>query len=115
MAKKRRGTFDFYGSALKAATGMVGALNLDPACAGCHIPVQTAPVDSAQMVPHGLIFQPATTLPIIILPPALTRDTVTLTTDCVFAEKVLLETLVRDSYALRTLTLASSALEMDIA
>ena len=35
--------------------------------------------------------------------------------DCVFAEKVLLETLVRDSYALRTLTLASSALEMDIA
>ena len=113
MAKTKR-TFRLLRSALKAATGMVGALNLDPACAGCHIPVQTAPVDSAQMVPHGLIFQPATTLP-IILPPALTRDTVTLTTDCVFAEKVLLETLVRDSYALRTLTLASSALEMDIA
>ena len=113
MAKTTR-SFRLLRSALKAATGMVGALNLDPACAGCHIPVQTALVDSAQMVPHGLIFQPATTLP-IILPPALTRDTVTLTTDCVFAEKVLLETLVRDSYALRTLTLASSALEMDIA
>ena len=101
-------------SARIAATGMVDAKKLGPANAGCHIPVQTALVDSAQMVPHGLIFQPATTLP-IILPPALTRDTVTLTTDCVFAEKVLLETLVRDSYALRTLTLASSALEMDIA
>ena len=114
MAKTKR-NFRLLRSALKAATGMVGALNLDPACAGCHIPVQTVLVDSAQMVrTHGLIFQLKTTLP-IILPPAPTRDTVTLTTDCVFAEKVLLETLVRDSYALRTLTLASSALEMDIA
>ena len=101
-------------SARIAATGMVDAKKLGPANAGCHIPVQTVLVDSAQMVrTHGLIFQLKTTLP-IILPPAPTRDTVTLITGCVFAEKVSLETLARDSCALWT-RMASNVLEMDIA
>ena len=101
-------------SARIAATGMVDAKKLGLANAGCHIPVQTALVDSAQMVrTHGLIFQLKTTLP-IILPPAPTRDTVTLITGCVFAEKVSLETLARDSCALWT-RMGSNVLEMDIA
>ena len=98
----------------KSCNGHGRCIKLGHAIAGCHIPVQTALVESVQMVPHGLIFQLQTTLPIKLLS-ARTRDTVTRAVGCVFAEKVSQETLARDSYAPWTLTLASSVLEMGIA
>ena len=112
MAKKKN--YRLLLSARIAATGMVDAKKLGLANAGCHIPVQTALVESVQMVPHGLIFQLQTTLPTKLLS-ARTRDTVIRPTGYVFAEKVSQEMLASGSNAPWTLTLASSVLEMGIA
>ena len=112
MAKTKN--YRLLRSALKAVTGMADAIKLGHAIAGCHIPVQTALVESVQMVPHGLIFQLQTTLPTKLLS-ARTRDTVIRPTGFVFAEKVSQEMLASGSYAPWTLTLASSVLEMGIA